>query len=80
MKLHPAATGRRAQAKQDKRNRMLAAATDLLAERDLGRVSMQEIADLLMWPSARCTSTPVPGGAAGHGAEPEIRHRDRRRP
>lgn len=47
MKPHPAVTGRRERAKQDKRNRILAAASLLLAERDIGRVTMQEIADLL---------------------------------
>ncbi len=45
MEPQPRAAGRRERAKQDKQRRILAAATDLLAERDVGRVAMQEVAD-----------------------------------
>jgi len=45
MKAHPGPMGRRERAKQDKRRRVVAAAAELLGDRSVDHVTMQEVAD-----------------------------------
>jgi hypothetical protein len=73
--------GRWERAKQDKRERSMAAARELFAEHGVGEVTTQQVADRA--DAAIDTAVPVclhEGGATDHGAEPEVRRRHRHRP